>query len=184
MAGVSVTGFVTAWMWVGEPLPWIRTWVHAFVGVWVGALLVTPLVIAYANFRARRSGGMTMLKFGAGAPAFAAFLTFASLVFQGNVSERFGPSLGPTLTYLPLAFLVLVALIWGERGGLLAIALGAAFMIGWTAAGRGPFASSEGFPGEALLEVQAYVAVIALLSGLMLSLQARSALAIALPAGA
>lgn len=177
-ATISSSGFIVAWQLGDQDLPWGTSWVLVAVGVWVGALLVTPLVTSFSAFRPKRSGGMTMLNFGGGALAYAGFLLVASLVFQGDVTERFGESLGPPLTYLPLSLLVLTALVWGERGGLLAIASGAALMIGWTAMGRGPFASTESFPGEALLEVQAYVAVIALLSGLLFSLQERTARAL------
>lgn len=175
---ISSSAFIVAWQLGDQNLPWGTSWVLAAVGVWVGALLVTPLITAFSAFRPKRSGGMTMLTFGGGALAYAGFLVVAALVFQGDVADRFGESLGPPLTYLPLSLLVLTALVWGERGGLLAIASGAALMIGWTAIGRGPFASTESFPGEALLEVQAYVAVIALLSGLLFSLQDRTARAL------
>jgi PAS domain-containing protein len=172
---LNASSFVIAWQLSEQSLPWAVSWVYAAVGEWVGALLIVPIVVSFSAFRAKRSGGMTMLHFGGGAVAYAGFLIAASLVFQGDVGERFGQTLGPSLTYLPLSLLVLTALVWGERGGVLAIALGAALMIGWTVVGRGPFALNEGFPGEALLEVQAYVAAIALLSGLMLSLQAHTA---------
>jgi len=171
MAAIASTGFVLGWMASDQDLPWGTTWLLSVVGEWVGALLITPLVLSFAAFRPKRSGGMPMLKFGGGALAFAGFLVVASLIFQGDVSHRFGHSLGPTLTYLPLALLIITALVWGERGALLAVAAGATLMIGWTALGRGPFAASETFPGEALLEVQAYVGVIALLTGLTLALQ-------------
>ena len=171
---LNASSFVIAWRLSDADLPWGISWILVAVGEWLGALLIVPVVVSFSAFRARRSGGMTMLHFGGGALAYAAFLIAANLVFQGNVAERFGESLGPSLTYLPLALLVLTALVWGERGGTLAIALGAALMIGWTAVGRGPFALNEGFPGEALLEVQAFVAAIALLAGLMLSLQAHT----------
>lgn len=175
---LNASSFIVAWQLGDLSLPWSVSWVYAAVGEWVGALLIVPVVVSFSAFRAKRSGGMTMLHFGGGAVAYVGFLIAASLVFQGDVGERFGQTLGPSLTYLPLSLLVLTALVWGERGGALAIALGAALMIGWTVVGRGPFALNEGFPGEALLEVQAYVAAIALLSGLMLSLQAHTSQAL------
>ena len=42
------------------------------VGEWLGALLIVPVVVSFSAFRARRSGGMTMLHFGGGALAYAA----------------------------------------------------------------------------------------------------------------
>lgn len=156
-------------------LEW-RAWA---VGGCVGALLAVPPMVAFAGFRAKRSGGMDMRPFVAGAAAFAAFLACAAWVFQGDVSDRFGGSVGPTLAYLPLAPLVAAAVLWGARGGPLAIAAGALLAIGWTAAGHGPFAEVEGFAGESLLEVQGYVAVAALLAGWMIAQQGAVAAALA-----
>ncbi len=177
-AAIASTGFVVGWMASDQDLSWGTAWVMSAVGEWVGALLITPLVLSFAAFRPKRSGGMPMLKFGGGGLAFAGFLVVATLIFQGDVNDRFGHSLGPTLTYLPLALLIVTSLVWGERGAALAVAIGAALMIGWTALGKGPFAANENFPGEALLEVQAFIVVIALLTGLMLALQDHTARAL------
>ncbi len=144
----------------------------------VGILLVGPLITAYAGFRVRRSGGMAREQFLAGAASFVLFYVVAALVFSSDVSDRFGASLGPTLTYLPLPFLVVTAILWKERGATVATLLGALALVIWTQAGGGPFSEIEAFAGEKVVEVQAYIAVMALLVGVVNTLGATAALAL------
>ena len=170
-AGASVA--MLLWNWV---LPrqvvlateW-RVWSStAFVGI----LLVAPVITAFAGFKVRRSGGMAMAPFLAGAATFLMFLVVATLIFSSDVSDRFGASLGPTLTYLPLPFIVVTAILWKERGATLATFAAALALIAWTNAGGGPFSEIEGFQGENVIEVQGYVAVMALLVGVVNALGA------------
>jgi len=123
-----------------------------------GGLLVASLVIAWHGFRAKRSGGLAMPAFVAGAVVAILFLGgvwlhFASLGEAGLADE---------LTYLPLLFLVVVALLWGARGATLVAFAGALIAVAYTVAGRGPFVGTEGVLREDVLEVQAYVATMAL----------------------
>ncbi|MES2414862.1 MAG: MASE1 domain-containing protein [Pseudomonadota bacterium] len=145
----------------------------------VGILLVAPLIQSFASFRVKRSGGMGSAQFAAGAATFVLFFVVVTLIFSSDVSDRFGASLGPTLTYLPLPFIVVTAILWKERGATLATLIAAIALIAWTNTGGGPFAEMEGFPGEAALEVQGYVAVMALLVGVVNALGATAALALA-----
>ncbi|MCP2936384.1 MASE1 domain-containing protein, partial [Salmonella enterica subsp. enterica serovar Typhimurium] len=80
----------------------------------------------------------------------------------GSVHQRFG-DVAATLTYLPMPFLLLASMFWGPRGGAVATMVGALLIIWLTAHGGGPFAIREGFPGESVIEVQAYVWVWAVL---------------------
>lgn len=127
----------------------------------VGVLLVAPVISTFQGFRVKRSGGMPMAQFGAGAAAFAAFLITAWIVFGPDGSKRFG-TVAATLGYLPMPFLLLSAMLWGARGGSLAVLAGALLVIGLTTAGGGPFSVADAFAGEAVIEVQAYVAVWAM----------------------
>ncbi len=136
----------------------------------VGILLVTPLITSFADFRPKRSGGMPMARFVTGAVVYLLFFVVAALIFSNDVSDRFGAALGPTLTYLPLPFMVMTAMLWKDKGGSLATLVGALALIIWTNAGGGPFAELEGFRGEAVLEVQGYVAAMALLVGFVTAL--------------
>lgn len=135
-----------------------RTWAFSTA---VGVLLVAPVISTFQGFQAKRSGGMPMAQFGAGAAAFAAFLITAWIVFGPDGRQRFG-TVAATLGYLPMPFLLLSAMLWGARGGSLAALAGALLVIGLTTAGGGPFSVADAFAGEAVIEVQAYVAVWAM----------------------
>lgn len=137
----------------------------------LGMLLVAPVVVSWAGFRVRRSGGMTMPVFAAGAVACALFLGTLWLLFDAPPGTRFGDSAGETLTYVPILFMALVALLWGARGATLAAFLGALIAVVNTAQREGPFVGAEGFLGDDEFEVQAYVLAIAL-TGLLIAVLA------------
>ncbi|OHX17519.1 MASE1 domain-containing protein [Chromobacterium sphagni] len=124
----------------------------------IGLLLLAPVATAFRGFRIRRSGGMPMPQFLAGGLAFLAFLLATALVFADNIEQRYG-HVAATLAYLPMPFLLASAALWGARGGALAMLLGSLLIIGRSAHGGGPFAVAEGFPGEAVVEAQAFVAI-------------------------
>lgn len=150
------------WRWqrtdAAYGLEW-RAWAFSTL---VGILLAAPVITAFRGFQARRSGGMPMAQFSAGAAAFAVFVLLAWVVFSAGVYQRFG-TMAATLGYLPMPFLLLCAMLWGARGGALAMLVGSLLVISKTATGGGPFAVADGFAGEAVIEVQAYVAVWAML---------------------
>ena len=139
----------------------------------VGALLVAPLIVTWAGFRAKRSGGLTMPQFAGGAIACVLLLASLQVLFGVNGAERFPGSIGLTLTYPPILFIAVVALTWGARGATLAAFAGAMVALVNTAHGHGPFAAVEAFVGEANLEVQGYAAVIAVTGLLIAGLSAR-----------
>jgi integral membrane sensor domain MASE1 len=156
---------------LGEPSP-LRAWRLWIISGAVGTLVVTPLMFAWADFRAKRSGGATMADFAWGAPLFLLLVWATVFVFHGETGERFSGSVGYALTYLPLPFLVLGGLVWGPRGATLSTFVLAAIAIVYTVYGHGPFAGVEGFLGEGVLEVQGYVGTAALLSLLLSALTA------------
>lgn len=176
--GASISLLLWNWVMKGDvalALEW-RVWAcTSFVGI----LLMAPLILSFAAFRVKRSGGMATSQFVAGAATFLLFFVVTTLIFSTDVSDRFGASLGPTLTYLPLPFIVITAILWKERGATLATLIAALALIGWTSASGGPFAEIEGFRGEAVIEVQGYVAVMALLVGVVNALGATAAQALA-----
>ncbi|UXH78390.1 MASE1 domain-containing protein [Roseateles amylovorans] len=162
LTGVGVTAVVGAslatgiWSWQrpDAQLSWEwRTWALSTA---VGLLLVVPLVTAFRGFRVRRSGGLRMPPFLAGAATFLIFGSTVLLVFANQPAQRWGTA-ASTLAYVPMPFLLLTALFWGPRGGALAALLGALLIIERTAHGGGPFALHESFPGEAVVEVQGFV---------------------------
>jgi integral membrane sensor domain MASE1 len=144
--------------------PTFRIWV---VSNFTGTLLVAPVIVTWAGLRLRRSGGMTMPAFAAGAIACALFLGTMQILFDSDVEARFG-SMGASLTYAPIVFMALVGLLWGTRGATLTAFLGALIAIVNTAQHEGPFADTQGLLGDPELEVQAYALAIAL-TGLLIA---------------
>jgi len=151
-----------------------RLWVESN---FIGTLLVAPVIVSWAMFRVRRSGGMTMPAFAAGAVACALFLGTMELLFDTNVGATFGGA-GKSLTYLPIVFMALVALLWGTRGATLTAFAGALIAIVNTAQNEGPFAGTSGLLGEPEVEVQAYALAIALTGLLIAVLDARQRIAV------
>ena len=154
--------------------PTFRIWV---VSNFTGTLLVAPVIVAWAGFRLRRSGGMTMPAFAAGAIAAALFLGTMEILFDSDVDARFG-GMGESLTYAPIVCIALVGLLWGTRGATLTAFLGALIAIVNTAQHEGPFADTQGLLGNPELEVQAYALAIALTGLLIAVLDAGKRIAI------
>ena len=124
----------------------------------LGTLLVAPVIIAWAGFRVRRSGGLPATSFAAGAIACALFLAIMHLVFDVGIG----------LGYAPVMLIAIVALYWGTRGATLVAFLGALIAIINTAQHEGPFAVGPGLLGDPELDVQAYSLVIAV-TGLLIA---------------
>lgn len=136
----------------------------------VGALIGAPLVLAWAGFQPRRSNGR-----GHGAQGliwFIGLVLSAELAFDGPTARLILHSTSFELSYLPLVFMVLVAVAWQQRGTTAALLVLGAIACVNTANGEGPFAHSHELFGNALLEVQLYLAVAALLGLLMSVLNA------------
>ena len=160
-SGVGASLVLGLWHWQRPSADLAAEWVAWFCSTGLGILLLVPLACAFQGFRVRRSGGLPMPQFLGGALAFAAFVIVALAVFSGGVEQRLGDQ-ASTLTYLPMPFLLLAVLLWGPRGGALAMLVGAMLVIGLTARGGGPFAIHERFAGEAVIGAQAFVAVWAI----------------------
>jgi hypothetical protein len=75
------------------------------------------------------------------------------------------------LTYIPLFFVAIVALLLGGRGGSVAVALLTVLVLVNTAQGDGPFAETALYHGDSLLIAQLYLAVAALLTLLISTLR-------------
>jgi integral membrane sensor domain MASE1 len=156
---------------LGQPSP-LLAWRLWIVSGSVGTLIVTPLILAWADFRPKRSGGATMADFAWGAPLFVLLVLATIFVFHGETAERFSGSVGYSITYLPFVFLVLGGIVWGPRGATLSTFVLAAIAVIYTVRAQGPFAGVEGFLGEDVLEAQGYVAAAALMSLLVSALTA------------
>lgn len=178
VAGATLAVELWRWLQPGGAIDLAREWRAWAFSTIVGILLVAPVIVGFKGFAVKRSGGMPMKQFGAGAAMFALFLLTTLIVFDRSVHQRFG-DVAATLTYLPMPFLLLASMFWGPRGGAVATLVGALLIIWLTAHGGGPFAIREGFPGESVVEVQAYVWVwaVLLLAGRALNEARRTALA-------
>lgn len=169
---LSIAGaaLAAAWSLVADsdaPARTFRVWT---IGNLVGAIVMAPLVIAWSGFRVKRSGGLAMTEFVAGAIAAALFFSTLRFLFgAGVLAQLGGVSHGPA--YLPVMFMALIALLWGARGATLAAFAATLLALFYTAQGRGPFANVEGFLGDPELEVQGYTATIAL-TGLLVAVLA------------
>ncbi|CAJ0715901.1 hypothetical protein LMG6871_01610 [Ralstonia edaphis] len=129
----------------------------------LGVLIVTPVLAAWSRFRAFRSGGTDRTDFLLGLAAAIALALSAYVIFDGNSDAKFGDGIGFALTYIPLFFAVVVALLWGGRGGSMAVLLLTLVALTQTAEGDGPFAVLDHHYGQSLLEAQLYLGIAALL---------------------
>lgn len=163
LASASLGSSWFAWMYSTAGVAEFRVWL---IANFVGALLIVPFILAWADFRPKRSGGLPMPRFLGGAIAFVLFLVAVLVVFDVHTTERFVGSTGMTITYPPAGMLVLVALLWGVRGSTLALLIGIGIALHSTARGEGPFAAIRGFFDEDMLEVQGYAAAVCI--GIML----------------
>jgi integral membrane sensor domain MASE1 len=143
----------------------------------VGTLIVAPLVIAWAQFRPKRSGGLAMPAFAGGAVVCALFLLSMYLLFRAGPEQHLGGNVGRGLIYVPIVFMALLALIWGLRGATLVATIGTVIALFYTKWGRGPFAGIDGYLGDPQLEVQAYAAAVAMTGILVALLAARERIA-------
>jgi len=178
-AGAVLNAVVdVAWISYAEQVAFATTALHWAIADFVGILVVAPLVLGWAQFRPRRSGGPTRRDFQVGLAAFLALLASSFYLFDGNTATRFSGSVGFALTWLPMLLVVVVGLIWGPRGGTLAVLALALQVLLQTSQGDGPFASLDGQRGESILEAQVYLAAIAVLMMLLNTLRSTRELAL------
>ena len=175
LAGViaSVGGAVigAGWFWLFLDVPFWATAKVWAAADFVGVLIVTPVFAGWARFRAARSGGRQPGEFFFGLAALACVLATAALVFDGTRIAQLSLGVAYALTYIPLFFVAIVALLLGGRGGSVAVALLTVLVLVNTAQGDGPFAETALYHGDSLLIAQLYLAVSALLTLLINTLR-------------
>jgi integral membrane sensor domain MASE1 len=148
-------------------------WYIWSMAAFVSCMIMTPLIVAWANFRFRRLADQNLLHLWVGLIAAFALLIGTTIVFDDPPRatalvwhDGFGMSYGPLL------FLSVVALCWGAPGGSLTVA-GLAVVAGsYTLSGMGPYANIGHFAGEPLLAVQGYVGCAAVLNLIINALSA------------
>ncbi|WP_211466582.1 MASE1 domain-containing protein [Collimonas silvisoli] len=176
IAGVACSAISAAigaaWFFLVQQVPFwptARIWAASDL---VGILIITPVLAGWSRFHAMRSGGMRRSDFLWGLAAFVALGVTAYVIFDGHGISNFSAGVNFALTYVPLFFAAIVTLLWGGRGGSLAVAMLAFFALLNTVQGEGPFAAfADTYSKHSLLEAQLYLAVAALLCLLISALK-------------
>jgi hypothetical protein len=103
---LALTGAVIVGLWgdLGGRLEAWRTFRVWLVGNFVGMLLIAPFVASWAQFRPKRSGGLTMSSFAGGAVACALFLICLYVLFSAHPEGSLLHSFAIGFTYLPFVF--------------------------------------------------------------------------------
>ncbi|CAB3693655.1 MASE1 domain-containing protein [Achromobacter pestifer] len=150
------------WLWLTQDahaVVRLRTWVTAYLA---GVLILAPALTGWAQFRPRRSGGPRMRDLLIGAVAYALMIVSTFMTFDGDMIQNLPYVVTFELTYLPLVFAVLIALVWGTPGGTLAMVTLMLMALYQSAQGEGPFVEAND-PWHVLLATQVYLVVTALL---------------------
>lgn len=171
VSSVGGAVFGAGWFWLFLDVPFWATAKVWAAADFVGVLIVTPVFAGWARFSAARSGGRRRGEFLAGIAALLAVLVTAAVVFDGTRIVQLSLDVAYALTYIPLFFVAIAALLLGGRGGSVAVALLSALVLVNTAQGDGPFADTAVYHGNSLLVAQLYLAVAALLTLLISTLR-------------
>ena len=138
---------------------------HAFFTEWrvwwiseaLGVVLVAPLILAWSTAHPRDWSRLTPLR------ALEGLIVALGTALTAQVA--FGAMPGPSGAIVPYTHLVSPFLVWGAlrfhiRGAASVLAI-ATIVAGWnTALGNGPFAAALGTGADAVLHLQAYLALI------------------------
>lgn len=163
VAGAALSALLGGgWLWLtqaSDALVRLRTWVAAYLA---GILILAPALTGWAHFRPRRSGGPRMRDLALGVIAYAGLIVSTFMTFDGEMIRNLPYVVTFELTYLPLVFAVLAALVWGPLGGTLAVVTLTGMALYQSAQGEGPFVEAND-PWHVLLATQVYLVVTALL---------------------
>lgn len=171
VSSVGGAVFGAGWFWLFMDVPFWATAKVWAAADFVGVLIVTPVFAGWSRFSTARSGGRRRGEFIFGIGALLAVLVTAAIIFDGTRLVRLSLDVAYALTYIPLFFAAIVALLLGGRGGSVAVALLSALVLVNTAQGDGPFADTALYHGYSLLVAQLYLAVAALLALLISTLR-------------
>ncbi len=181
---LALTGAVLVGLWddfSGQPDAW-RTFRVWLLGNFAAILLLAPFIAAWAQFRLKRPDTRTLLSVTGGMAACALFVLCVHALFAAPATRN--PWWFATaVTGLSVMLFVLVALLWGVRGTTLAALVTALIAITQTVRGFGPFVSSDGLFGDAVLSVQSYAVALSMAGLLLATVIERRRLARVRPAG-
>jgi integral membrane sensor domain MASE1 len=178
IAALAINSVLGGWLValglrVVAPLTPLAHWYVWSLAAFVGCIIATPLVMAWAALRFTRLAEQNLPRLWLGLAAAFALLIGTTVVFNSRLNLWLWNAHNPVdLAYAPLLFLALVAVSWGPAGTSLTV-VGLALIAGsYTSSGWGPFADAATFSGQPLLAVQGYLGAAALLSLLMSALNA------------
>jgi PAS domain-containing protein len=148
---------------VTKAMPFAKPLLEWSAAIFVGVCITLPLLTVWAQFRPSLSAQSDLLRDLVGYAAFAAMAGLTWALFD-SATERWLDAIGATSPlYLPMFFVVIVAIASGARGGTLAVLALTVICLGRTARGEGPFGSQAAPAWLPLLQAQLYVGVSALL---------------------
>lgn len=163
VAGAAASALLGGgWLWLTQEAHAafrVRTWVTAYL---TGVLILAPALTGWARFRPRRSGGPRMRDLVIGLVAYVLMIVSTFMTFDGDMIQNLPYVVSFELTYLPVVFAVLIALVWGTPGGTLAMVTLMLMALYQSAQGEGPFVEIKD-PWHVLLATQVYLVVTALL---------------------
>ena len=175
VAGAGLSALLGGgWLWLTQEahaLVRLRTWLAAYLA---GILILAPALTVWANFRPRRSGGPRRRDLVLGVIAYLGLIVTTFMTFDGDMIKNLPYVVTFELTYLPLVFAVLTALVWGPLGGTLGVVTLALMALYQSAQGEGPFVKANDH-WHVLLATQVYLVVTALLILLVNTLRAARA---------
>ncbi|CAB3706093.1 MASE1 domain-containing protein [Achromobacter kerstersii] len=163
VAGAAASALLGGgWLWLTQEAHAavrLRTWVTAYLA---GVLILAPALTGWSQFRPRRSGGARLRELVIGLVAYVLMIVSTFMTFDGDMIQHLPYVVSFELTYLPLVFAVLIALVWGTPGGTLAMVTLMLMALYQSAQGEGPFLQAND-PWQVLLATQVYLVVTALL---------------------
>ncbi len=153
-----------AWQQMTQGLPFassLRLWVFSEL---VGILLVTPALLLCVPGARAHPRGIARSEFLIGLVCLAGMVLTAYLTFNSDLDRKL-LDIEFSTSYLPLLLLALLTLAWGARSGAWAALVLALLAMVYDARGSGPFVKLvQLHASNALLELQVYLAVAALLA--------------------
>ncbi|EON14945.1 MASE1 domain-containing protein [Pandoraea sp. SD6-2] len=164
IAGTFLTSVLGAtlsaalWYLSGLDEAYGKEWLAWALSTGCGIALVAPIVMHFRDFRLKLADGLSMQSFFTGLTTFVMFVGATMSVFSKDAVQRFG-AISSTLGYVPMPFLLVTSLIWGALGGALSTLVGALLVFRLTVDGWGPFAVADSVLGDAIVGVQSYVLV-------------------------
>ncbi|MDE1182489.1 MASE1 domain-containing protein, partial [Paraburkholderia sp.] len=164
LVSALILGGGSAWFFAAtKGTPFMRPFHEWSAAIFVGVCITTPLLAVWAQLRPKRSTTRGAYRDWVSVAAFVTMTALTWSLFDGATAARFGAVGVTSPLYLPIFFVVIVAIVGGARGGTLAVLVLTLICLRQTSHGDGPFASLSFTRALSLLQAQLYVGVTAML---------------------